>query len=154
MYQQITIKTLLKQGERQAAIARQIGCHRNTVRNVLLRREVIEKQVRLKPSCFDTHRDRIKDWLEQRVTRRRIHELLAEASQMTRSYDTLCKYIQKQFPKQPTGYGVQVTEPGEEAEVDFGYLGMLPGPESRPVKTWGLAVILKLFPSGILGGNL
>lgn len=148
MYQQITIKTLLKQGERQAAIARQIGCHRNTVRNVLLRREVIEKQVRLKPSCFDTHRDRIKDWLEQRVTRRRIHELLAEASQMTRSYDTLCKYIQKQFPKQPTGYGVQVTEPGEEAEVDFGYLGMLPGPESRPVKTWGLAVILSFSRLG------
>lgn len=142
MYKQITIKTLVKQGERQAAIARQIGCHRNTVRNVRLRPEVIEKQVRHKPSYLDSYRDRIKEWLDQGVTRRRIYELLAEGYKTVGSYDALCKYIQKEFPKQPTAYGVQLTEPGEEAEVDFGYLGLLPDPDGRPVKAWGLAVIL------------
>lgn len=86
--------------------------------------------------------------MDQKVTRRRIHELLSEEYGIQRSYDSLCKYIQKEFPKQPTAYGVQVTEPGEEAEVDFGYLGMLPGPEGKLVKTWGLAVILSFSRLG------
>lgn len=148
VYKQITIKTLIKQGERQAAIARQIGCHRNTVRNVLLRPGVIEKQVRRKPSYLDPDRHRIKEWLNQGVTRRRIHELLAPESKTTPSYDTLCKYIQKEFPKQPIAYGVQVTGPGEEAEIDFGYLGLLPNDDGRPVKAWGLAVILSFSRLG------
>ena len=142
MYQQITIKTLVKQGEQKIRIAEQLGCHRNTVRNVLNRKQPMEKQTRNKPSCFDGYLDQIKTWLDQKVTRRRIHELLAQEYRMEKSYDNLCKYIQKQFPKQLTAYGVQTTAPGEEAEVDFGYLGMLPGPEGRLVKTWGLAVIL------------
>lgn len=142
VYQQITIKTLAKQGEKQTVIARQIGCHRNTVRNISLREGVVEKQTRRKPSRLDPYREEIKEWLEQGVTRRRIHELLTEEYQVTKSYDTLCKYVQKEFPKQPTAYGVQATKPGEEAEVDFGYLGMLPGPEGKLVKTWGLAIIL------------
>ena len=37
MYKQITIQTLHKQGVKQADIAKQLGCHRNTVRNVLQR---------------------------------------------------------------------------------------------------------------------
>ncbi|OGK58190.1 hypothetical protein A3H86_02975 [Candidatus Roizmanbacteria bacterium RIFCSPLOWO2_02_FULL_41_9] len=37
----------------------------------------------------------------------------------------MCKYIQAHFGKKQTAYVVQVTEPGEEAEVDFGYLGLV-----------------------------
>ena len=37
---------------------------------------------------------------------------------------------------------MQQTAPGEEAEIDFGYLGMLPGPSGKLVKTWGLVIIL------------
>ena len=37
---------------------------------------------------------------------------------------------------------MQVTEPAEMAEVDFGYLGMLPGIAGKLVKTYGLAVVL------------
>ncbi len=148
VYQQITIKTLANQGEKKSRIAKQIGCHRNTVRNVLNRKRVIEKQIRSKPSCFDAYSDQIKAWLDQKVTRRRIHEMLSEEYGKQKSYDSLCKYIQKEFPKQPTAYGVQATEPGEEAEVDFGYLGMLPGPEGKLVKTWGLAIILSFSRLG------
>jgi IS30 family transposase len=35
MYEQITIKTLHKQGIRKSQIARQLGCHRNTINNIL-----------------------------------------------------------------------------------------------------------------------
>jgi len=36
MYKQVTIHTLKKQGEKNTTIARQLGCYRNTVRNILL----------------------------------------------------------------------------------------------------------------------
>ena len=54
VYHQITIKTLDKQGKPKTHIAREMGCHRNTVRNVIRREKVIEKQIRHKPSYFDT----------------------------------------------------------------------------------------------------
>ena len=37
MYKQITIKTLHKQGLKQSAIAKQLGCHRHTIANILQR---------------------------------------------------------------------------------------------------------------------
>lgn len=142
VYKQITIKTLAKQGEKKTQIARQVGCHRNTVHNVLGRNRVIKKQRRQKPSVFDSYHGRIKEWLEKKVTRVRIHEILLEEYGVSKNYDTLCKYIQKHFPKQAKAYGVQVVGPGEMAEVDFGYLGMLPGLTGKLVKAWGLAVVL------------
>lgn len=148
VYQQITIKTLNNQGEKKTTIARQIGCHRNTVRNILQREDVIEKQTRDKSSIFDPYKNQIKKWLDQKVTRVRIWEILKEEYDLLRNYDTLCKYIQKEFPKRPTAYGVQVTAPAEEAEIDFGYLGMLPDLSGKLVKTWGFAVVLSYSRKG------
>lgn len=148
VYQQITIKTLAGQGEKKATIARQIGCHRNTVANVLQRGKVIESQTRDKSSVFDSYKDQIEAWLDQKVTRVRIWEILKEEYGIIRNYDTLCKYIQKHFPKRPTAYGVQITAPGEEAEVDFGYLGLFPDTDGKSVKTWGLAVVLSYSRKG------
>lgn len=142
MYKQITIKTLAGQGEKKTHIANQLGCHRNTVRNVLQRETLIEKQTRVKSSCFDSYKIQIKEWLDKKISRLRIHEMLIENYSVLEKYDTLCKYIQKQFPKTVEAYGVQVHLPGEAAEIDFGYLGMLPGIEGKLVKTYGLAVIL------------
>lgn len=52
MYKQITIKTLDKQGLKQSEIAKQLGCHRHTVVNVLQRKDFIEKQIRNKDSVY------------------------------------------------------------------------------------------------------
>jgi transposase len=148
VYQQITIKTLVNQGEKKSVIARQIGCHRNTIRNVLQRDRVIDKQTRIKSSYYDNYKETIKEWLDQNITRRRIHELLKEEYGIDKSYDNLCKYMQKHFPKKKVAYGVQMTDPGEEAEIDFGYLGKLPDFEGKLVKTWGLAVVLSYSRPG------
>lgn len=51
MYKQITIKTLDRQGNSKAGIAREMGCDRNTVRNIL-NRNISKKQTRNKPSVF------------------------------------------------------------------------------------------------------
>lgn len=142
MYQQITVKTLHNQGSKNTEIARQLGCHRNTVWNVLRRENFIEKQTRSKGSLFDPYQSQIKEWLDQNVSILRQFEILTETYGVHSTYVNLCKYIQVHFPKQPEAFGVQMTEPAEVAEVDFGYLGMLPGPLGTFVKTYGLAVVL------------
>ncbi len=146
MYQQITIKTLAKQGVKQTEIARELGCHRNTVRNIIHKEKVTEKQTRDKSSYFDPYHEQIDGWLKKKVSNLRIYELLKEMYGISRTYDSLCKYIQKEFPETPEAFGVQVTGPGEEAEVDFGYAGLLPvntpGSPLIRAKTWVLVVKL------------
>lgn len=142
MYQQITIKTLHNQGERKSSIARQLGCHRNTVSNIVKRDKVIEKQVRARSSVFDPYKQKIQEYLDKKISRLRIFEMLGEEYQIESTYINLCKYIQNQFPKKVEAYGVQIVEPGEVAEIDFGELGMLPGLLEKKVRTFGLAVVL------------
>jgi transposase len=142
MYKQITIHTLHKQGVSKSQIARQLGCHRNTVQNILDRKAVADTQTRKRKSAFDQYKDKIYELLEADITRVRIHEILMDEYGLFTAYDSLRKYIKKHFPKQIEAFGVQLTTPGEDAELDFGYLGKLPGPDGRLVKTWGLAVVL------------
>jgi len=145
MYQQITIKTLHKQGSRNADIARTLGCHRNTVGNVIARKEVIEKQTRVKDSMYVPFDTQIKEYLfkkDKRISNLRIYEILRDEYGVVSTYVNLCKYIQKYFPKPAKAFGVQETISGEMAEIDFGYLGMLPGTNGKLKKTYGLAVVL------------
>ena len=148
MYKQITIQTLHKQGTPSTRIAREVGCHRNTVANVLQRDTIIEKQTRVKPSGFEPYEVQIKEWLDKKTSRRRMYEVLHENHRVEEKYDTLCKYIQKHFPKPVAAFGVQIVEPGEVAEIDFGYLGMFPGPLGGLVKTYGLAAVLGYSRAG------
>jgi transposase len=60
----------------------------------------------------------------------------------TKGYDAVRRYIKKNCAQPVKAYGVQITKPGEEAEVDFGYLGKLPGLDGIPTKTWGLVATL------------
>ena len=142
MYKQITIKTLDKQGVKQTEIAKQIGCHRHTVANVLDREGFIEKQTRTKGSLFDPYKFQIKQWLGKKVSNLRQFEILTQNYGVKSTYVNLCKYIQARFPTESEAFGVQVTEPGEVAELDFGYLGMFPGPLGTLVKTYGFVVVL------------
>ncbi len=144
MYEQITIKTLKKQGIKNTEIARSIGCHRNTVFNVLERENFIEMQTRQKGSLFDPYKEQIKEWVDKDkdLTILRMYEILTEIHGIKSTYVNLCKYIQVNFPKQREAFGVQTTEPGEVAEIDFGYLGMLPDSFGKAVKTFGLVVVL------------
>jgi len=124
MYQQITIKTLKNQGKTNKDISIELNCHRNTVANILSRLRPIESQKRDKPSYFDKYFDSIKKYLDQKVSRLRIWEILKAEYTINRTYDALCKYIQTNFPKYREAYVVQETDAGETAEVDFGYLGL------------------------------
>jgi transposase len=140
MYQQVTIKTLDTQGSKHTDIANKLNCHRNTVRNILKRKEIIEKQTRLRPQYFDVHKDKIKELLDKKVTKLRIYEILKENYQIEKSYDMMCKYVQKAFPPVRETFVVQQVSPGEVVEVDFGYAGILPGKDGSCVKQWVLVM--------------
>lgn len=142
MYKQITIKTLFKQGLRQTEIAKAIGCHRHTIANILTRNPLIEKQVRQKGSLFDPYKDKIKEWIDKDMSVLRQFETLRDEYDVHSTYVNLCKYIQVNFPREKEAFGVQITSPGEVAEIDFGYLGMFPDIDGALVKTYGLVVVL------------
>lgn len=142
MNYQITIKTLKKQGYKNTQIADQIGCHRNTVKNILDKPKIIEKQERIKSSYFAGFHDEIKRLLDKKVTRIRIYEILCDKYHIEKTYDSMCKYIQCYLPKTPMSFVVQEVIPGEEAEVDFGYVGLHPDTTGKLVKTWVLSVVL------------
>ena len=143
MHKQITIKILKKQGKNNSAIARELNCHRNTVRNILSREKIIEKQVRSKGSYFDFCKGEIEELIvKKNISRLRTYEILDEKYSFNRTYDSLCKYIKKHFPKKIEAFGVQIVDPGEEAEIDFGYLGLLPNNEGGKSKTYVLVIKL------------
>lgn len=142
MYKQITIKTLKQQGKANTIIAEELGCHRNTVNNILNRKEIIEKQRRNKLSYFDKYKIKIKEWIDSKYTRLRIYEVLSAEYSIDRTYDSMCKYIQKEFPKTKEAFGVQTTEAGFEAEIDFGYLGMFPNNFGGLSKVYILIIVL------------
>lgn len=143
MYKQITIKTLDQQGNSKANIARELGCHRNTVYNVLHRDGTVNQQTRSKPSVFLPHKDTIKRWLEEdKLTKKRIHEKLQEEYAIADSYDALRRFMKKHLPKEPKAYGVQEHLPGEEIEMDYGDIWLFIEEEGRKVKFQGMGFIL------------
>jgi transposase len=145
MHKQSSIQTLHKQGKRNADIARIVGCHRNTVWKAIKRDRIIERQTRRKASELDVHKEQIEKWLEANITRVRIYQKLQEGNRIKSTYANLCEYIKKHVPSVMKAFGVQHTAPGEEAELDFGYLGMLPGIGGKPIKTWGLVLFVELI---------
>jgi transposase len=73
------------------------------------------------------HRARIEEWLGKRrpLRLRKIHVLLTRDSGLKASYDTLRRYAIEElgWSKRPPTVRVDDPPPGQEAQVDFGYLG-------------------------------
>lgn len=136
MYQQITIKTLKHQGKTNGEIARIMNVHRNTVSNVLRRKEVVEKQVRIKPSSFSTYQSQIEQLFNKGISKLRIWQILKDEYGVQRGYSSFTKYARKHLTKAQPAYIVQNTPPGEEAEVDFGFAGLVPATEGNRIKVW------------------
>ena len=69
--------------------------------------------------------DQIKSWLtEKYMTITQIHRLIKEAGVDT-SESSIRRYISEQFPKEKSSTIPMFTAPGEEAQVDYGYVGMI-----------------------------
>ena len=134
---QTTIITLFRQGHSKSHIARVVGTDRKTVRKVIANqesgKEVMEKKPY--PSLWDEHKEIIESKLAKELSIVRVYQDLKESTEISASYSSLRDYIRKVFPERKKAYMVLHAAPGEEAQIDYGYIGtVLVG--GRRKKAW------------------
>ena len=131
-----TIKTLWEKTKNKTEIARLTGHDWKTVAKVV---KNIEKGIEIpqynpRESLIDDYKEKILKLLEQDLSGVRIHEKLREDG-FIGSYPTVKRYINKIKRKENIFIRIH-TKPGEEAQVDFGYLGMSKNDAGKNKKTW------------------
>lgn len=97
-----------------------------------------------------THRERIEAWLAGGKGTRplrlsKIHTLLVRDHGLQASYDTLWRFAHDELAwrEKPTTVRVDDPPPAQEAQVDFGLMGLIVDPETgRRRKLWALVVTL------------
>jgi transposase len=156
------------QGERR--IARESGADRKTVRRYLAMAvqlgierdaalddatvQAVAQAVQARPIAAPSeeraelalHKDRIAAWLERKprpLRLSKIHVLLARDG-VRASYDTLRRFAKTELEwhRRPPTVRLDDPPPGQEAQVDFGEMGMITGPDGRRRKLWALIITL------------
>lgn len=92
------------------------------------------------------HEEYIRDHLSVN-TLATIHQRLRDNHGLQASYSSLLRYVREEFPEEATAAQVTVLKddplPGEEAQLDYGYLGRWPDPCSGTLsRVWALVMVL------------
>ena len=148
-----TIRTLYKKGYNKTQIGRMLGIDRKTVRKVLKENEEYqdssnhppEQKTGIWPSMLDDYREFIEIQLAKELSITRIHQDLQKEFGVECGYTTLRDYIAKIRKSQPHAYMVLHSLPGEEAQVDFGYIGTIKSKRCSQ-KSLDICHVIKLFP--------
>lgn len=132
----ITIKTLWKSGKNKSEISRLTGHDRKTVRKII---KQIEKGIEHPtkephPYKLEAYRVAILEWMGNNLDGVRIHENLLSIG-IDVSYSTVRDFI-RDIKKNDNICIRFHTEPGEEAQVDFGYVGITCDDFGNRKKTW------------------
>ncbi|MGB2783535.1 MAG: IS21 family transposase [Atribacterota bacterium] len=119
----ITIKSLWERHKNKSMIARLTGHDWKTVAQKIKEIEAGTECPKKKPHprILDSHKEQIMKWLEDNLSGVRIHEKMKEEGVKV-GYSTVKDYICK-IKKRDNIFIRMHTLPGEEAQVDFGYLG-------------------------------
>jgi len=91
-------------------------------------------QYKPRGSLIDNYKEKILELLEQDLSGVRIHEKIIEDG-FIGSYPTVKRYVGKIKRKENIFIRIH-TQPGEEAQVDFGYFGMSKNDGHKNKKTW------------------
>jgi len=131
----ITIKSLWERHKNKSMIARLTGYDWKTVAKKIKEIEAGKKYPKKKPHprILDSHKEQIMKWLEDNLSGVRIHEKMQEEG-IKVGYSTVKDYICK-IKKRDNIFIRMHTLPGEEAQVDFGYLGYTLY-QGKKRKTW------------------
>jgi len=131
-----TIKTLWEKTKNKTEIARLTGHDWKTVDKVIKDIEKGAQAPKYGPrrTIINNYKERILELLEQDLSGIRIHEELVKDG-FRGSYPTIKRYINKIKRKENIFIRIH-TSPGEEAQVDFGYLGMSKDDSGKNRKTW------------------
>lgn len=136
-----TVKTLLDKGYSQRAISRELAISRKTVKvffDEIQRGEVQVPRIR-KIKKLDKYKGQIKEWYSMGLTGVLIQEKLLKEKALKVSYASVSRYL-SQF-KTPEVYVPLIAKPGEEGQVDFGYLGRFIK-DGKTVKVWCFSMVL------------
>jgi len=105
------------------------------------------------PSLYETpaidsiglHHDQISIWLEEKdITAKQIWRLLKEEHELSIGYSSVKRYLKREFNFRAPKVTVRIeTPPGQEAQVDFGYAGLMFDPVmEKNRKTWAFIMTL------------
>ena len=137
------VKTLLERGKNISEISRELGIDRKTVRKI---REKVKEGVNppkySRPSILDPYKEEIIEYLSEGLSGVLIHERLVKEKDLKVSYSCVKKYIRKLRNSEGI-YVPLISPPGEEAQVDFGYIGYYyDSKRKKKVKSWIFCMVL------------
>lgn len=131
-----TMKTLVEKGMNKTEIARATGHDWKTVskfvENIKSGKEYPQKKPH--PRILDAYKEKIIELMEAGLSGVRIHEELKRMGAKT-GYSTVRNYLANIKKRENIFVRIQ-TLPGEEAQVDFGYVGLTPDNKGKRRKTW------------------
>jgi transposase len=139
-----TVKSLLSRGKNISEISRELGIDRKTVRKI--REKVkggeVETPKFSRVSILESYKQEIIEYLSEGLTAVLIHQKLTNEYNLSVSYSCVKKYVRKL--KGPDGvYVPLISPPGEEAQVDFGYVGYFYDSRiNKKVKCWIFCMVL------------
>jgi transposase len=130
-----TVKTLLERGKSLRAVSRELGISRKTVTKIRdeLQTGGIKPPEICKSGILDDYHDYILELFEKQYTSVLIHRRLVQEKGLIVSYPTVLRYVNS--IKQSEVYVPVEVFAGEEAQVDFGYLGEFKK-DGKTVKLW------------------
>lgn len=131
-----TIKTLWEKVKNKSEISRATGHDWKTVAKVIKEveagKECLEKKRH--PSKLDKYKEEINQYLEEGLSGLRIYEELQKTG-LKLGYSTIKDYLAKIRKRENIFVRVH-TKAGEEAQVDFGYVGLTPDNNGKRRRTW------------------
>lgn len=92
-------------------------------------------------SSAEAHRAQIETWLKEHVRVSAIYERLKERG-YAGSYSSVLRLTRQIEPKTPEAVVRVESQPGEEAQVDFGYVGLMRDDTGNLRKTWSFVMVL------------
>jgi len=131
-----TIHTLWKKGLNKSEIGRATGHDWKTVSKVIAKLEsgLSWPEKKPHPCLLDPHLETVLELIEKGLSAVRIHEELA-AQGIPGAYPTVKRYVGN-IKKRENIFMRIHTKPGEEAQVDFGYVGYTKDNTGKRRKTW------------------
>ena len=131
-----TVRTLYEKGYSKTKIAQMLGIDRKTVRKILNEPESRDREKGGPwPSMLDDYKEFIQIQINKDLSITRIHDDLRKLYGVECGYTTVRDYVSKIKKSVPHAYMILDTLPGEEAQVDFGYIGTV-NVNGHPQKAW------------------
>lgn len=137
-----TVKTLLSNGISRRKIAEQLGIHRRVIKRI--ERGLASGSSRdcyLREKKLAGYEQQVKDFLSSDLTAELIHQKLVKEHSLSVSYATVSRFV-RQLKADPESFVPMHCAAGEEAQVDFGYLGLFERGDGTKAKVWVFCMVL------------